>query len=282
MKSFTEDQDSTCTEDTSKKLTLEQSENGESVIIQHLNPDQGYRTLGIWITADGNPQKQLKILQEIVSHWLECVTNSSLRDLDSQLAYQSFLRPQLLYLLGCATIDHNDLKKMFRLVLDELLHTLGLNKNFPLALVHAGTNSMGLGIEDLPTMQGISQLQLLLGHANKQDRTATLILIERDYLELTIGVGRCPLLEPYIATLEHVPDTWMTSICSFLHKNNSSVEIRHTRVVPVQQDQDQYIMQLALDGNYNLRLIQQCRLYLQAATLADIINADRTQLEEWA
>ena len=89
-------------------------------------------------------------------------------------------------------------------------------------------------------------------------------------------------MEPYIVTLEHVPDTWMTSICSFLYMNKSSVEIRHNRVVPVQRDRDQYIMQLALDGNYKLRLIQQCRMYLQVATLADIINAEGNQLEEWA
>jgi len=41
-------------------------------------------------------------------------------------------------------------------------------------------------------------------------------------------------------------------------------------------------MQLALDGRYKLKLIQQCRLYLKVVTLADVFNAAGDQLEKWA
>ena len=97
------------------------------------------------------------------------------------------------------------------------MHTLGLNKKFPLALVHAGQEWLGLGVDDLPTMQGVAQLQLLLGHINKQDSTGKIITIKWDHLELVIGMGKCPLQEPHIALLKHVPRTWITSICDFLH-----------------------------------------------------------------
>ena len=119
----------------------------------------------------------------------------------------------------------------------------------------------------------MAQLQLLLGYVNKQDCTGTLIRIEQDYLELVIGLGKCPLLEPHIASFEYTPTTWITSICDFLHWQQSKVEMRHKKVVPLQRDRDAYIMQLAIDGNYKLEHIQQCRLFLKAATLADIINA---------
>ena len=41
-------------------------------------------------------------------------------------------------------------------------------------------------------------------------------------------------------------------------------------------------MQVALDGNYNLKLIQQCRLRLQVCTLADICDAAGRRVEKWA
>ena len=41
-------------------------------------------------------------------------------------------------------------------------------------------------------------------------------------------------------------------------------------------------MQIALDGNFNLRLIQQCRLRLQVCTLADICDASGRKVEKWA
>ena len=112
--------------------------------------------------------------------WLDNIALSLLSDQDKFLAYMSFLRPQLVYLLGCSTIDHKKLKNLFRPVLDQIMHTLGLNKNFLLALVHASLEWMGLGVDDLPNMQGVAQLQLLLGHLNKQDRTGQLIAIEQE------------------------------------------------------------------------------------------------------
>ena len=174
--------DGTCTAASPEQLVLEQSEDGAKVVISRLNPTRGYQMLCIWIAADGNQNAQLEKLQASVTVWLDNIASSSLSDHDKHLAYTSFLRPQLLYPLGCCTIEYRKLKKLFRTVLDQIMHTLGLNKKFPLALVHTGLEWLGLGVDDLPTMQGVAQLQLLLGHVIKQDRTGKLITIEQDHL----------------------------------------------------------------------------------------------------
>ena len=99
--------------------------------------------------------------------WKEAIGRSLLTKEEKQILYAAFLRPQLVYPLGCTTIDDIDLKRLLCPVLDTILHTLGLNKYFPLALVHAGPSNLELDIDDLPTVQGTAQLQLLLGHINK-------------------------------------------------------------------------------------------------------------------
>ena len=282
MAKYEKSENGTCTDNSPEKLIIDQSETGKYVIIPHLNPTHGYRTLGIWIAANGNQHKQLAKLQTGVDLWLDRIGKSSLSDQDKNPAYTSFLRPQFLYPLGCTTIVYKKLKKLFCPVLDQIMHTMGLNEHFPLMMVHAGPAWLGLGIDDLPTLQGVAQLQLLLGHVNKQDRTGTLILIEQDYLELVIGLGKFPLMEPQIALLDHTPTTWITSICSFLQHQQRKVELRHRRVVPLQSDRDIYIMKLAIEENYKLELIQQCHLFLKVATLADLIKAAGDKLEEWA
>ena len=116
--------------------------------------------------------------------WVDCITSSLLNLHDKQIAYSAFLKPQIVYPIGCASIEYRELKRLFRPVLDVLLHTMGLNRHFPLALTHAGPDVLGLGIDDLPTIQGVAQLQLLLGHLNRADCTGSLIEITMGLAEL--------------------------------------------------------------------------------------------------
>ena len=263
-------------------LRLVQSETGEEVEIPRLRHDEAYRTLGAWIAASGDQEKQLEVLRTKVTEWVTRVEGSSLGAHDCQLAYSAFLRRQLLYPLGCACLQRTDLRRLFRPVKDVLLHTLGLNKKFPLALVHSGPGDLGLGIDEFAATQGIAQLQLLLGHLNMMDRTGNLIGITLGTLELEIGLGKCPLWHPYVATLEHVTPTWLTSISSFLHQTGCRVETRVARQVEPQRENDQFIMQIALDGQYDMNKIQQCRLRLRVCTLADICDASGRRIERWA
>ena len=124
-------------------------------------------------------------------------------------------------------------------------------------MVHAAPANMGLDVDNLSTLQGTAQLQLLLGHINKGDRTGCLIEIRSDYLDLEIGLGKFPLAFPRTVQYKHVSLTWISSICQFLHRTNSWVERQGHRVVQDQQQNNHFIMQLAMDDNFDLRLIQQ-------------------------
>ena len=54
LHTYKEDDKGFCTDSAREKLELTQSESDEKVVIPRLNPSKGYRTLGIWIAADGN------------------------------------------------------------------------------------------------------------------------------------------------------------------------------------------------------------------------------------
>ena len=120
MSTFSEDNDdgTNCV-----KLRLVQSETGEEVGIPRLQPGEAYRTLGAWVAADGSQDKQLEILAAKVTVWVNNITRSSLSSQDKQIMHSAFLKLQILYPIGCASIKHKDLKKLFCPVLDVILHT---------------------------------------------------------------------------------------------------------------------------------------------------------------
>ena len=89
---------------TETELKLIQSEDGTQQVITNLHPSRAYRTLGVWITADGNQRKQLSILQTKVNTWMAAICQSNLSSLNKQVAYNMFLQPQITYPLGCATL----------------------------------------------------------------------------------------------------------------------------------------------------------------------------------
>ena len=96
------------------------------------------------------------------------------------------------------------MKRLFCPVLDALLHSLGLNDKFPLVMLHSVPDNLGLGIDNLPSIHGVAQLHLLLGHVNMGDRTSKIIEINCNHLELIIGLGTCPLADPHSTSHNHM------------------------------------------------------------------------------
>ena len=98
----------------------------------------------------------MKILNKKVKEWNRHVNNSALMAQEIQLAYNSFLKPQIGYPLPCVKISKEKLRKIFRPALNTLLHTINLNEHFPLALVHRGADYFGLQLDDIYFLRGKS------------------------------------------------------------------------------------------------------------------------------
>ena len=131
---------------------------------------------------------------------------------------------------------------------------------------------MGMGLDNMVCVHGVAQLQLLLGHLNKRDRTGQLIQIDRDYVELLVGTGVFPLANLSVSSLSHSPTMWVTSICGYLYSVGGAAVTNFKQVISFQRENNHFIMQLAIDSNFCIKSIQQCCLWLQVATLADVLE----------
>ena len=271
---YAKDDQGRCTSTSPHTLPVTQTTNGEVTMIAQLHPNTSYKTLGIWVAADGNEAKQIEILRGKINHWTKLVDHSHLNAYEKQIAYLQFLKPQIGYPLPCLKIPHKTLKKIFRPVLTNILHSLNLNKNFPLDIVHASNKYFGLEIDDFHFRRGIAQIQYVLGHLNIMDRTGELISIALDNSELIGGMGS--MLH------DHIPHTWLKALCQFLKDTNSNIETRSERAIPLQRYNDHFLMRIGAQENLDMPLLQQFRLWMQVSTVSDVATAMGTMIEPWA
>ena len=185
------------------------------------------------------------------------VPKSNLIPYEKQIAYTMFLRPQIAYPFPCLKLSKPQLKQMFRPVLDEILHTLNLSKKFPLDVVHGGSDFFGLEVDDPYHLKSTAQMKFFLGHTNIEDTTGDLIKIAVDYIELISGIGGSPLQHLHVLRHSHIPSNWVTSLAKYLHEIGGTIEMWRKLILFLQRENDQYIMQIAIDGRFDLQLIQQ-------------------------
>ena len=75
-------------------------------------------------------------------------------------------------------------------------------------------------------------------------------------------------------THQWMPPSWITGLGEFLTKCGGSLISNHPRVITKQQKKDRFIMKIATETTGDLPSIQRYRMYLQVATLADVIKLD--------
>ena len=70
-----------------------------------------------------------------------------------------------------------------------------------------------------------------MGSIRKQENTACLMRILKDYVELICGLGQCTLKHRFQNILEWNPTNQITSLGKFLHESGASIMSSHPRVV---------------------------------------------------
>jgi hypothetical protein len=72
--------------------------------------------------------------------------------------------PSIKYLLATTFINKSILMQLQKPVIHAVLRRLGFNNHMPRSIVFASKKLGGIGLLDLPSEQGVSQVQLLISH----------------------------------------------------------------------------------------------------------------------
>ena len=153
------------------------------------------------------------------------ITRSPLEHHETWMYYRSILMPSIQYPLPSLSLTPQDYHNIEKIYKPSILQKSRYNKNLPNAIIYRSKSYGGLGLHNLCTEQGISQLQALLLSLWSSRPQHTLSLIAISWAQLLAGMG-FPILDDIQTPIPHLyPKKWIPSIQQYMLCNNSQITL---------------------------------------------------------
>jgi ribonuclease HI len=270
------------TANSSSQLLLTAGHNlSDPIPVPLLSPLDSYRTLGVYISPSGSTKKAYNILSSYSLNYASAITSSSLNKEEAYLSYMTFFLPKIRFPLPALTLTEQQCAKIQSPALNALLPKLHFNRHTARSIIHGPIKFGGVNLPHVYTYQCIGQLELFLGHIRSQDKTSELIMISISNLQLIVGSSTSFFNLPFPQYAKWVIPGWLTSLWKFLHRVNFSLQIKRQWTPIPQRENDIMLMDFFLSLKYkphDLKILNQCRIYLQVFSLTDITSADGKQI----
>ena len=261
-------------------LTSGFSETPEEV--PRLEPNTAYRTLGAYITVTGSMKHAITLYRKKSVEYAGYLGPSNLSRCEAYFSFVLYFYPKLSYALPISSYTQRECTFIQAPAMAALLPKIGLNRHTSKNIIHGPIQYGGLQLNDLYTDQGIGQLRLLIGHLRRGGETSRLLLIAISVMQQRIGSSILFFNLPYPRYEGWTEKTWLTSLWKFLHITNVMIEMSDVPIPKIQREHDFFLMSEFIHLGFkkgDLELINQCRLYHQVFTAADIMVADGTRLD---
>ena len=195
---------------TDKRVTLTSGGDFSKIhVIRRIGANQSYRSLGVFLAANGCQLKQKQVLQEKSRTWSIKMRNSFLTGEEKLISYRQQLLPSLQFPLSCTMMTQQQLNQVQFPSLQEAINAMGLNSTFPRCILFGDRRYQGLQMANLYVRQGTDKLKMYIGHTRLNSETGKLLAIEKSYVELLSGQGKCPLANPEINEDSWAATSWI-------------------------------------------------------------------------
>jgi len=149
---------------------------GAKVVIPCLNTSEARWMLGVRLAPDGNNEAEFAHLREEALQWKNRMSTAFITCAAADFGLRQVLMPKLCYPLVATTLSEAQCQEIMKPILFQGLLALGVNRNFPQAVVHGPITYQGLNIPNLYVEQLITHILTLLQYGpHVADPTGTLI-----------------------------------------------------------------------------------------------------------
>jgi hypothetical protein len=233
------------------------------------------RTLGVFLAPNGDSDKQYQVLMAKAQQWADAIRTNHVSRRYAWQAYSTVLQAQLAYPLAATSLSRKQCESIDRVVRRVVLPHGGVVRTFPTALAYGSVTMQGLGLLKLYDRQGLAAVGMLLHSLlGPTDLLRQQLVILLELQQVEVGVPFCLLEADYSVYGHLATSTWLTSVWKFL----SVAKIRFSGGKKLQgkREGDGFLMpQLARHyKGRDLRRLNNCRIFLQVLTLADICSVD--------
>jgi hypothetical protein len=105
-------------------------------LIQQMEPDKAFDTLGLWIAAEGSLDRQFKMLLDKVKKWSDKIHTSFLRKHDAAYALKVTVLKKIEHCLPALNLSKSQCNALMQPILKAALPKVGNNWIFPKEVIH--------------------------------------------------------------------------------------------------------------------------------------------------
>ena len=247
---------------------------GTSHIIRRVEPTEARKTLGCFVSPSHNQQPQLKALHQIIKDWKHSMTFSSLSNVLILQAYETVLKPKLVYRLSTTSFTYKQCDTLVQLLRPLILHAHRAHQTFPKVILEAPSTYAGFNFVHLYDIQGYEKLKFFKYHMQQQDATGTVMHLSLQYTQMMLGVKKLFFNLPFANYSFLVEPTWLTNLWEFIDSKGLSLEVKNQYIIPYQRENDRFIMDV-LHSHFQpkeLIKINKIRLHLKLLFLSDVAD----------
>jgi len=214
---------------------------GEKVQIKRLDFDEAHRTLGYFVSPDGNNEAHYEFTSELVRKWKSRILSSRLTSFQIRKSYDSVLLRQIVYRLVATSFTYQQCNDLVKQISPILLHSAGMQEHFPRAIMEAGPEYVGFGWTHLYDLHGQEKLKIFTMHLRKNDTTAHLLRISTKHTQLQLGISQPFLSTNYEEFSYLCQNTWVTHLWEYASSRGLDITLTDPIVLPKQCKTDEFI-----------------------------------------
>jgi Reverse transcriptase (RNA-dependent DNA polymerase) len=256
----------------SNHLHIQCSDTKQQSIIPQMSTKEAYKYVGVQLALDGNMTQQTRDLQTKCNEMSSILTQTYFNAKDADQGFTTVFTPSIKYVLPVTSIEPTKLNKIQQTTINAVLPRLGYNKHMPRAVVFATKSRGGLGILNLSTEQGTSQIQLLIAHIRAKKYLYNTIIILLETFQLLAGLSASPLIDS--SPRLYVDSPWIQSVQHFLQSINGTIYVPEPTNITKNRVNDKPIMnpEISTFTKSDMECINACRFFLQVTYLSEISN----------
>lgn len=265
------------TKDTSKAvLRLTSGSDATLIEVPRIDPQGLCRTLGVQLSPSGDSSQGVKLMMDELLQFSASITRSTFSMEESITAYVQHILPKLRFKLPTLSVTKEECNKLSSIILKAVLPKLHINRNTACSIVYGPHDLGGMGLPNIYTIQGIDKVHLFLGHLCFNDKTGILIQIALVIVQLLLGAPHL-FLSMDRQHYKWFEGDWLTSLWDFTLDAKLTFKLPCMWLPTNPRENDIFLMEYFQTSRLSPKLMEhlnQCRLYLQVITLADIVSAD--------
>ena len=240
--------------------------------------------LGVMQTVTGSDEKQALSMENAVKDWNELIQLSKLPPAYNLQAMLTRIHKTLQYPLPTMTLSESRLQKISNALYWTSLPKCGIVRTFPIMMRHLPKRYQGLALPNLYVSQEISKTKEVLTNAYTDSILWEQMMVGLEFLQRQTGTLDIVLNCDYEIFGNLTEASWFKTLWKFM--SNEKLTFKGWKgMIPLLRENDCGIMDLfstMLIPKSEFETLNECRLYLQAWTIADITDGSGTRISSYA